>query len=426
MRPINGALTSPTAGEQPVLARFGPIVARSPKRSGADPRTIDPRERLSVDAADDLTAPDDLERELTGVCQALLGVRPGRHDNLLDFGIDSLTALRLTAQCEKRFKCQLPAATLFTAPTVARLTQVLRERRMATAWSSLVPIEPRGTRPPFFWIHGDSTTPALAQYLGPDQPFYGLEHQGQDGRPASYTELETIAAYYLREMRRVQPSGPYYIGGFSFGGVIALEVAQQLTRQSERVALLAALDPSSFARGTAVPSPSPQTSAIDSVVAESRRHLHSLSALPASERFAYIWARALPRAAAWLRWHLLVAWFRRRTYTFQLAMRLPLSVFVRSLYIQDIYINAIGRYTPRPYAGPVLLFKGLDRVYQGAADWEQLIEPGSDVCVIPAGHTQMHEEPHFSLWARRLATTLRVAQRRRPLDVTAGASTPAP
>jgi hypothetical protein len=196
-----------------------------------------------------------------------------------------------------------------------------------------------------------------------------------------------------------------------------------LTRQSESVALLAALDPSSVARGVALHSPPPKTSAADGVVAESRRHLRSLAALTASERFAYIRARALPKVAAWLRWHLLVAWLTRLTYRFQLAMGHPLPVFVRSLYIQDIYVDAIARYTPRPYAGSVLLFRGPDRVSRGPMDWEQLIDPGSEVCVIPAGHLEMREERSFRVWAEKLATALDRAQRRRPLDVTAGAST---
>jgi thioesterase domain-containing protein/acyl carrier protein len=421
MGTINGAITSPTVGmEQPALARFGPV--GSSTRGEADQRAAARRERVFADAQTDAAAADDVERELLGVCGALLGVPPGRHDNLFDLGIDSLAALRLIAQCEKRFKCQLPAATLFTAPTIAGLAEVLRERTATAAWSSLVAIQPRGSRPPFFWIHGDSTAPALAQYLGPDQPFYALEHQGQDGRPASYTEVETIAAYYLREMRRVQGTGPYYLGGFSFGGVIAFEVAQQLTRQSEKVALLAALDPSSFAGARTVPSPSPD--AIDGVT-RSQQHLHALAALSATERFAYIWARALPRAAAWLRWHRLVASFKRLTYRFQLAMRLPLSVFVRSLYIQDIYLAAIRHYAPRPYTGPVLLFKGQDRVYRGPLDWERLIDAASDVCVIPAGHLHMHEDQPFGMWAEKLARTLLQVQRRRPLDGTTRASTTA-
>jgi thioesterase domain-containing protein/aryl carrier-like protein len=364
------------------------------------------RDHISPGVDDEAAPADDFERELMGICESLLGVRPGRHDSLFGCGIDSLTALRLTAQCEKRFKCQLPAATLFTAPSVAQLAQVLRERTTAAAWSSLVPFQSRGSRPPFFWIHGDSTAPLLSRYLGHDQPFYGLEHQGQDGRPALYTDVETIAAYYLREMRRVQPNGPYYLGGFSFGGVVALEVAQQLTRQSEHVALLVALDPSSMNPETPVPALSQTTPGIDGVVSESRRHLDSLAALPASERFAYIWARALPKVATWVRWHRLVAGFTRLVYRFQVAMRLPLSVFVRRRYIQDIYLDAIARYSPRPYAGHVLLFKGRESVYQGPRDWEQLVGSDCDVCLIPAGHMEMFKEEHFRAWADRLAAAL--------------------
>ncbi|HEX5111032.1 MAG TPA: alpha/beta fold hydrolase [Vicinamibacterales bacterium] len=411
MRSINGAITSPAAGiEQPAISRLGALITRSRQQSRLDRRAPGAREHVSFGVDGDAAAADDVERELMGICESLLGVRPGRHDSLFGCGIDSLTALRLTAQCEKRFKCQLPAATLFTAPSVAQLAQVLRERTTAAAWSSLVAFQSRGSRPPFFWIHGDSTAPLLSRYLGPDQPFYGLEHQGQDGRPALYTDVETIAAYYLREMRRVQPNGPYYLGGFSFGGVVALEVAQQLTRQSEHVALLVALDPSSMNPKTPV-APSAISTAADGVVAEGRRHLDNLAALPASKRFAYIWTRALPKMAAWLRWHLLAAGFTRLVYRFQVAMRLPLSVFVRRRYIQDIYLEAIARYTPRPYAGRVLLFKGRESVYQGPRDWEQLVGPDCEVSLIPAGHMEMFKDEHFRAWAEKLADVLHQARR---------------
>ena len=161
MRSINGAITSPAAGiEQPAISRLGALITRSRQQSRLDRRAPGAREHVSFGVDGDAAAADDVERELMGICESLLGVRPGRHDSLFGCGIDSLTALRLTAQCEKRFKCQLPAATLFTAPSVAQLAQVLRERTTAAAWSSLVAFQSRGSRPPRTRITASSSRDA--------------------------------------------------------------------------------------------------------------------------------------------------------------------------------------------------------------------------------------------------------------------------
>jgi hypothetical protein len=174
----------------------------------------------------------------------------------------------------------------------------------AKARSSLVPIQPTGTKPPFFWIHGDSSAFFLSRYLGPDQPFYTLDHQSQDGRPAVYINVDVIAAYYLREIQKVQANGPYFIGGYSFGGVVAFEPAQQVTQQGEQVRLPALLDPPSLARHD-LPSSSvvrvPSESTLSSFAGELRRHMRHLATLTLKERIAYIRARAMYTTAGLLR-----------------------------------------------------------------------------------------------------------------------------
>src|SRR5262249_20645259 len=82
----------------------------------------------------------------------------------------------------------------------------------------------------------------LARHLGPDQPFYGLQTAFSEGDSPLHTEIETMTAYYLQAIRAVQPDGPYLLGGWSLGGVVAFEMAQQLQAQGQTVALLALLD----------------------------------------------------------------------------------------------------------------------------------------------------------------------------------------
>src|SRR5207253_5358650 len=101
-------------------------------------------------------------------------------------------------------------------------------------------------KPPFFWVHGEASDAFLPRYLGPDQPLYGLRHQSEDGTPARYHTVVDIAAHYLSEIRTVQPQGPYFLGGYCFGAMVAFEMAQQLKNQDEKAAFLVLLSPCSL------------------------------------------------------------------------------------------------------------------------------------------------------------------------------------
>jgi len=174
------------------------------------------------------------------------GNRVSVRDNFFELGGDSLLAVRLMAQIHQQFERELPLSTLFLTPTIEGLASVLGQEADTLSWSPLVPIQPAGSKPPFFCIHPIFGTVfpyyQLAYCLGFDQPFYGLQPLGLDGEQPPFTRIEDMAAYYIEELRRVQPSGPYYLGGWSFGGLVAFEMAQQLLSSGHQVALLAILD----------------------------------------------------------------------------------------------------------------------------------------------------------------------------------------
>jgi thioesterase domain-containing protein/non-ribosomal peptide synthetase component F len=192
-------------------------------------------------------AADETEQKLQAIWERLLGVRPvGLHQNYFDLGGNSFLAVRLFAQIEIEFQRKLPLSVLFEAPTVAELAKYLRERDSDQDWSSLVAIQPKGSRPPFFCIHGGGGNVLiyrdLSMRLGSDQPFYGLQAQGLDGERPCLDKIEDMASLYLKDIRRLQPHGPYYLGGYCMGGTVAYEMAQQLRAQGEEVALLALFD----------------------------------------------------------------------------------------------------------------------------------------------------------------------------------------
>ena len=130
---------------------------------------------------------------------------------------------------------------LLEAPTIEQLAATLRQDGWSQHWSSLVPIQPAGSHTPFFCIHGVGGNVVgfheLAQHMKPDYPFYGLQSQGLDGKHACHTRIEDMAAHYLDEICTVQPKGPYQMGGFSLGGLVAYEMACQLLARGEEVGL---------------------------------------------------------------------------------------------------------------------------------------------------------------------------------------------
>jgi len=187
---------------------------------------------------------DDFEEEITHIWQKVFGLSTiGRKENFFDMGGDSLMGVRLILEIEQALNQRIALATLYEYPTVAGLAGALREEGKSSKWKALVPVRPQGSNPPFFCVYAMAST--LAPHLDPDIPFYWfnwLQHGKGDGLVSNYS-VPDIAASHIEEIRSVQDKGPYFLGGFSFGGTVALEMALQLHAQGEHVALLALFDP---------------------------------------------------------------------------------------------------------------------------------------------------------------------------------------
>ncbi|MBM4428649.1 MAG: AMP-binding protein [Chloroflexi bacterium] len=169
----------------------------------------------------------------------------GIHDNFFDFGGDSLLIVQIITELESTLKKTLPLSLIFNYPTVAKLAEVLQEKGWTPKTSTLVPVKPNGSRPPLFCVHADGGAffyLDFAKYLDDEQPFYGLQSKGLDLNDEPFTRITDAAACYVGAIRSVQPQGPYHIGGFSVSGIFANEMAQQLVRDGQEVAMLAFLD----------------------------------------------------------------------------------------------------------------------------------------------------------------------------------------
>jgi amino acid adenylation domain-containing protein len=350
---------------------------------------------------------DPMELHLTKIWEKILGIQPiGVKDNFFDLGGDSLRAVQLITQIERVFGKPIPLPVLFYLPTIAQLASILREEKWLASGSSLVPVQTGGSKLPFFWIHGDKSTALLPHYLGPDQPLYGLEHQSRDGKPARYKQVKTIAAHYLEEIRVVQPQGPYFLGGYSLGGIVAFEAAQQLTKQGEEVAFLFLLD--SHFPWSDIPS-SRNVSFRDEV----HRHFRNIALLRYEEKLTYVLMRvkwrinnALNNGKTGIR-----EFLKKAVCKVYFAMGHPLPPYLREFYIfHVIYYQALRNYTPKLYPGRAIYIKAENRRSDFRFHWGRLMAGGLEVHEVPGNHLDLRVEPNLHFWAKKLKTCLSHAQ----------------
>ncbi|MEO1374975.1 MAG: amino acid adenylation domain-containing protein, partial [Cyanobacteria bacterium J06635_10] len=209
-----------------------------------------------------LPVPDTLERDtaytaprtpvelkLTQIWSSVLNnTSLGVKDNFFELGGHSLLAVRLMSEIQKQFQKNLPLATLFQSPTIEQLAVVVGTESSQELYKTLVPIQLNGSLPPLFFIPGVGGNVIyshhLARYLGNNRPFYGLQAQGLDGETQPLQSIEEIAQHYIKAIQTVQPTGPYFLAGHSFGGKVAFEMANQLQRMGESVAYVGILDTS--------------------------------------------------------------------------------------------------------------------------------------------------------------------------------------
>src|SRR5262249_4422620 len=153
---------------------------------------------------------NELERRLVKIWEDVLGIQSiDPHSNFFDLGGHSLLAAQLFERIGREIGQQLPLALLLKAPTIRQLDDVLTQGGWVESWSSLVPIQPAGSKPPLFFVHGGGGNVLayrlLAQHLGPDQPVWGLQAQGLDRNQAPSGSIEDMAALYLKAIRAQQP-----------------------------------------------------------------------------------------------------------------------------------------------------------------------------------------------------------------------------
>ncbi|HEY6728109.1 MAG TPA: beta-ketoacyl synthase N-terminal-like domain-containing protein [Polyangiaceae bacterium] len=382
---------------------------------------------------------NELEATLCQLYQELLGVqRVGAHDDFFELGGQSLMAVRLFNKIRKRYQVDLPLSTLFEAPTPAQCAQVVASElgidltktvvpeaqavpsveevvagaetepvaeveasphpssipvppdpnRKGTRWRSLVVMQPQGVLPPFFCVAGMGGTlnnlRKLAMLAGDARPFIGLQPPGADGNSQMLFKVEELAEHYIQEVRSIRPHGPYLLGGYSGGGVVAFEMARRLTAAGESVSFLGFID-------TFSPNP-PKRSAWG------RAKIHARRTIEQGPRYL---ASTLQRR------------FEYRAPTRKLKRKLQ-SLFPENYRYENLaasWLVAESQYQPGVWDGSATLFRAREETalslwtaveVDEQHGWGRFVKGGVDVQICPGNHATMCLEPFVRVLASKL------------------------
>ncbi|HUZ95886.1 MAG TPA: amino acid adenylation domain-containing protein [Edaphobacter sp.] len=343
---------------------------------------------------------DDLERQLVQIWEEVLGVLPvGVTDNFFELGGHSLLAVRLFGLIETRLGKKLLLTTIFQEATIEDLAAALRQQAMPGPQSALVAIQPEGRKRPLFLVHpaGGHVFPYihLARFLGPDQPCYGLQARGVEDEQDPHARIEDMAATYIQALQTVQPTGPYLLGGWSMGGMVAFEMAQQLHAQGQRVALLAMLDGRIPTPDATFPEQDADAiSLVERYFGISFGPMESLTELPEGEQLAVMLEQA--KSAGLVPAELDVSRARR----FVMLLRNDL--------------RAAQAYELHRHPGRITFFKACETLDGAPADqtmgWSEWASDGVEVHVVPGNHANMMYAPHVEVLAKELTACLNRAQ----------------
>ncbi|MET0399229.1 MAG: amino acid adenylation domain-containing protein [Longimicrobiaceae bacterium] len=365
-----------------------------------DRRALPRPQSTLLERAEAYEAPrDGLEETLTAIFAEVLGVAGvGLRDSFFELGGHSLLAVRITSRLREATGARVPVAALFRSPTVELLA---REVRAGGGELPLIlPLRPQGSRPPIILVHpGGGSLMAyapLVERLDADQPVYGLRSRGiEEGETPNWT-IEEMARDYLDSIRQVRPSGPYRLGGWSMGGVIAFEMARQLEAAGETVEALVMID-------SQVPSlHDPERSMPGDELRIVQMFAHDLG-LPADR---------LPTPDPEARDGGEVAYLRLVLETARAAGMPPGNLELARLQhlygIFRINLRALFDYRPASYAGRVTLLRAgrrgvMDRVFGTASyGWETVVEGGLEVRTVPGTHHGMMRSPHVEKLAQEV------------------------
>lgn len=333
---------------------------------------------------------DSLELRLALVWGNVLGTGPvGVKDSFFDAGGDSLTAVMLITAAKREFGVKLPLYTMFQNDTVEQMASLLRRGEACCEWSPLVCLQPGGSKRPHFCVHAAGGVvfryAQMASLLGGERPFYGIQARGIENAEEVYPDVRTMARAYVAAIRGVQPSGPYLISGWSFGGTVAFEMSRQLEEAGESVPAILMFD-----------APSPYLEGSD------------------EDEVEFLLERLRPAAGLSLEnVHLHTTQQARLHYLFEqqklaglFAPDVDFSYAETRLKVHMHHNRILSRYRPSgPFKGRIIFFKPMEKIpFDSKMDnpipaWKPLAAGGLEVCDAPGNHFNMFSPEHAPVLA---------------------------
>ncbi|WP_158941507.1 condensation domain-containing protein [Granulicella sp. S190] len=364
------------------------IRAFDEKQTGEDGEIL---EKLEEQVA---TVSDPIEIQLRELWRSMLGIEDISVDtNVFSLGVSSLSILRLVTRMNNLYSMGFGLASLISAPTIKMVAELVRRRYAPNTVTSLVPIQPVGTKRPLYIIHGAGGNVVnfygLTTKIGADQPVYGVQAQALEAGKPALLRLEDMATHYLKEIRRVQPSGPYHLLGYSFGGVMALEMGRQLLEAGEKIGMLGMLD-TRVRDYMEVPSSGTSTNhgkKQGGVGGFFRSHTGHGS------------------AKAWFDFVQADFHERRIRYTVTLAARVSstLPAFLKNTH--EINAVAARKYKIKPFPGKLTLFRAehqADSSIPSDNGWSAVFQGGVEVHTVPGDHWHVLSVPDIDVLAKSI------------------------
>jgi amino acid adenylation domain-containing protein len=379
-----------------------------------------PQVSLSRVGGEYVAPQNDLQQQLVDIWEELFKLHPiGTTDNFFELGGHSLQMIMLVARVEERLGKRVAMAELFDDPTIKHLAELIGHGKENLFKSLIVPLHPEGTQPAFFGPHASGGNvwcyKELVQYLGDDQPFFGVQpREPENGLVVYHSEVEPMAKDYVQAIRGFQPVGPYWLAGWSMGGVIAFEMARQLQQQGQEVAMLAL---------------------IDAGVPGAQESEHNWAVLLSI--FAYdlgLTGENFKRPPSWTPRPQMVElrqlWVEARRAAV-VPSEMTLVEFRKLFDIFKLYANTTRRYKPGQFQGKVTLFSPADKVEQivfskdntpenpkhdkldAFKGWGSLATEGVDVHHVPGNHFSMLREPNVQILGEQLRQCIEDARAQR-------------
>ena len=372
-----------------------------------DRRKLPAEDQRSSQDEERYVAPrNSLEAQLTKIWETVLKKHPiGITDNFFNLGGESLLAIRLCSEMERALHKKIPLTLIFHAQTIEQLVKLIGQGEENDHLSLMVPIQPNGSNPPIFCFGiGSNFKRYLKDY--PKQPLYTFLNPGHDGRPVLNTSVEKVATQCLKEMCTVQPEGPYYLAGYSFGGPVVYEMAQQLRKQGKPIGLLALIDPTTPLSKPAPPSREIRLNYFLSTtrlqIKEMLTNLNTISPSISTK----IWKA--------LQWRL-----KKKIHPFEgklknllckvyFGFRYPLPTFLRRFYRDIVVKQAARQYIPQNYPGQIVIFQSTNSL---EPYWSKLCAEVVQVYDIPCKHGDVYlDRPHTPMLLHQLMKCLEKSQ----------------